>query len=186
MRLGYQRAVDGDGTLEVQRLALASAGCDLVFEDLGLSGIQLPRPGLTQVLDTLRPSDVFVVWRMDRIARDFTDVLEVMTRVLLADARMVSLQDDLDSDRLGSGQMIHVLKAFLSHRGHIEVERALAERRRRLDLLRGPGRPGTVSDEQWAAAKARFDAGEKSVSKVAGAVGVSRQALYRKREAERV
>jgi DNA invertase Pin-like site-specific DNA recombinase len=172
--------------LEVQRLALASAGCDLVFEDLGISGIQTSRPGLDQLLETLQSGDVLVVWRLDRLARDFTDVLEVMTSVLVAGGRVLSLQDDLDSDRLGSDQLMRVVTAFLSHRGHIETERALAVRQRRLDSLRGPGRPGTVSDDQWTAAKARFDAGEKSVGRVAGQVGVSRQALYRKREAKRV
>jgi|GEM_PF-6898581 hypothetical protein len=50
--------------------------------------------------------------------------------------------------------------------------------------LRGPGRPGSVSDTQWAEARGFFEAGETSVAKVARKIGVSRQALYRKRDAE--
>jgi DNA invertase Pin-like site-specific DNA recombinase len=186
MMLGYQRTIDGDGTLEVQRLALASIGYDLVFEDLGMSGIQPSRPGLSQLLEAIQPDDVLIVWRLDRLARDFTDVLEVLTQVLVAGVRVISLQDDFDSDRLGSDELMRVVKAFMSHKGDIEAERALGERRRRPEALRGPGRPGTVSDAQWADAKSRFEAGEKSVGKVAGQVGVSRQALYRKLDAERV
>jgi DNA invertase Pin-like site-specific DNA recombinase len=183
MRLGYRRAVEGDGTLEVQRLALEAAGCDLVFEDIGVSGVHPCEPGLSQLLDALWPGDVLVVWRLDRLARDFTDMLEVLAQVLLAGARVLSLQDDLDSERTGSVELNRIVKALLSHKSHVEAERALAERR--LDALGGPGRPGSVSDEQWAMAQDRFAAGETSVAKVAALVGVSRQALCRRRDADR-
>jgi DNA invertase Pin-like site-specific DNA recombinase len=184
MRLGYRRAIAVDGTLEVQRLALLAAGCELLFEDLGISGIDPNKPGLERLLGALQPGDVLVVWSLDRLVRDFTDMLEVLAKALLAGARVVSLHDDLDSDRMGSGELTRVVKALLSHKDNVEAERALAERQRRLDALRGPGRPQSVSGAQWDRAKDGFEAGETFVSRVVGQVGVSRAALYRRRDAE--
>jgi DNA invertase Pin-like site-specific DNA recombinase len=40
------------------------------FEDRGVSGAVEDRPGLAQLLDELRPGDVVVVARLDRLARD--------------------------------------------------------------------------------------------------------------------
>jgi DNA invertase Pin-like site-specific DNA recombinase len=139
---------------------------------------------LEQLLEALQPDDVLVVWRLDRLARDISDVLEVLVQVLVLGAGLVSLKDGIDSDLLGSEGLLVVVRALLSHRGHVEAERALAERQRRLDALRGPGRPGSMSDAKWAEARECFEAGETSVARVAGKIGVCRQALYRKRRAE--
>jgi DNA invertase Pin-like site-specific DNA recombinase len=49
MLIGYARVSTEDQNLDLQRRALAAAGCDQVFEDQ-VSGAVAERPGLAQAL----------------------------------------------------------------------------------------------------------------------------------------
>jgi DNA invertase Pin-like site-specific DNA recombinase len=44
-----------------------------------MSGAKAERPGLTEALDFCRPGDTLVVWRLDRLGRSLTNLIELMT-----------------------------------------------------------------------------------------------------------
>lgn len=56
MLIGYARVSTDDQLLDLQRDALATAGCERVFEDTA-SGAKAERVGLTALLATLRRGD---------------------------------------------------------------------------------------------------------------------------------
>ena len=70
MLVGYMRvSSDSDRqTTDLQRDALMAAGVDSrhLFEDHA-SGAKDDRPGLARVLAFVRPGDVLVVWKLDRL-----------------------------------------------------------------------------------------------------------------------
>ena len=68
MLIGYARVSTQEQTLDLQRDALQQAGCERLFTDT-VSGTKAERPGLNEALKQLRPGDVFVVWRLDRLGR---------------------------------------------------------------------------------------------------------------------
>ncbi len=68
MLVGYARVSTVEQTLALQEDALRAAGCERLFTDT-LSGAKAERPGLAQALAFLRPGDVLVVWRLDRLGR---------------------------------------------------------------------------------------------------------------------
>jgi DNA invertase Pin-like site-specific DNA recombinase len=68
MLIGYPRVSTHDQNLDLQRDALATAGCEKVLEDRA-SGAKTAGPGLEQALETLRAGDTLVVWRLDRLGR---------------------------------------------------------------------------------------------------------------------
>lgn len=68
MLIGYARVSTDDQNLDLQRDTLKQAGCDKIYEDR-ISGADAPQPSLNMVLDIARPGDVFVVWRLERLAR---------------------------------------------------------------------------------------------------------------------
>ena len=78
MNIGYARVSTFDQTLALQQDALAAAKCDRVFTDT-ISGAKSERPGLTEALDFLRPDDVLVVWRLDRLGRSLKMLIETLT-----------------------------------------------------------------------------------------------------------
>lgn len=61
--IGYARVSTDDRSLDLQRDALAEAGCRRVFEDTG-SGSLKNRPQLDACLDHMRDGDVLVVWQL--------------------------------------------------------------------------------------------------------------------------
>jgi DNA invertase Pin-like site-specific DNA recombinase len=70
--LGYGRVSRESQDLAQQRAALRDAGCTRLFEEKA-SGGRWDRPELQRLLDHLRPSDVVVVWKLDRLSRSLKE-----------------------------------------------------------------------------------------------------------------
>ncbi len=66
MIYGYARVSTNHQGTELQRIALESVGCELIFEDK-ISGKVSDRPRLKKVLRTLSEGDTLVVWKLDRL-----------------------------------------------------------------------------------------------------------------------
>jgi DNA invertase Pin-like site-specific DNA recombinase len=81
MLIGYMRvSSDSDRQItDLQHDALLAAGVDArhIFEDHA-SGAQDDRPGLTSALAFVRPGDVLVVWKLDRLGRSLSHPLKIL------------------------------------------------------------------------------------------------------------
>jgi DNA invertase Pin-like site-specific DNA recombinase len=60
MMVGYARVSTDDQSADLQTNALAAAGCERIFEDIGVSGSLETRPALDKVIDSLQPGDTLV------------------------------------------------------------------------------------------------------------------------------
>ncbi|MCS6037838.1 recombinase family protein [Klebsiella pneumoniae subsp. pneumoniae] len=78
MLIGYARVSTGDQNLDLQKNALIRAECELVFEDMA-SGKNARRPWLKRALRRLRPGDVLVVWKLDRLGRSVRDLITLVS-----------------------------------------------------------------------------------------------------------
>ncbi len=79
-RIGYARVSTDDQNLDLQRDALALAGCSLVYEET-MSGKSADRPELMHCLKALRNGDILVVWRLDRLGRSLPDLVGIVSRL---------------------------------------------------------------------------------------------------------
>ena len=177
MRVGYARVSTQDQKLDLQRQALQAAGCDLIFEDT-ISGTRAKRPGLDKVLAKLAPGVVVVVWRLDRLGRSLSHLVEVLKVIESKGAGFVSLNEAIDTTS-ASGRLVFHMMAALA-----EFERALIVERTQAGLAaakaRGAklGRRRKLTPKQVAHGRALLDAGETGHA-VAQSLGVSRATLYR-------
>ena len=96
MILGYARVSTGDQNLDGQRDALMVAGAGRLFADT-LTGTARHRPELDRLLDQLRPGDVVVVTKYDRLARSLKDLLEIVEAIEAKGAGFRSLAEDIDT-----------------------------------------------------------------------------------------
>ncbi len=97
MLIGYARVSRQDGqdnALQIQ--ALKAAGVDRIFEEKA-SGGRWDRPQLHRALDQLRPGDVFVVWKLDRLSRSLKDLLTLMEKIAAIRAGFRSLTEAIDT-----------------------------------------------------------------------------------------
>ena len=143
MLIGYMRvSSDSDRqTTDLQRDALLAAGVDErhLFQDKA-SGARDDRPGLAQVLAFLRPGDVLVVWKLDRLGRSLPHLIEIVTGLKAAGVGFRSLTEQMDTATPHGELLFHLFGALAQY------ERALTQERIRAGLAAArpsgpPGRP---------------------------------------------
>ncbi len=76
--VGYARVSTAEQDPALQLDALNTAGCWRVFTDHA-SGSREDRPELAAALDSLRPGDTLVVWRLDRLGRSLPHLIDTVT-----------------------------------------------------------------------------------------------------------
>lgn len=94
--VGYSRVSTADQTADLQRDALAAVGCQRMFTDTA-SGSTTERPELTAALDYLRPGDVLVVWRLDRLGRSLKHLVQVVGELQDRGVGFKSLHENIDT-----------------------------------------------------------------------------------------
>jgi DNA invertase Pin-like site-specific DNA recombinase len=57
--------------------SLRSAGCEEIYSDIA-SGVKTARPGLHTALSHLRKGDTLVVWKLDRLGRSLTHLIQTV------------------------------------------------------------------------------------------------------------
>ena len=100
MKIGYARVSIQDQTLDVQLEQLKAIGCDKIYQEQA-SGKSPDREQLNLLLDFAREGDVIHVTKVDRIARNTIDALQIADQLAVKKAGLVfhDLGDlDINSD----------------------------------------------------------------------------------------
>ena len=109
--------------LQRQLTALKEAGCARIFQEK-ISGAKKERSELQRLLDQLRPQDVVVVWKLDRLARSTHNLLELVESIQVVQASFLSLSEPWADTTTPGGKMIMTVFA-----GIAEFERDLIRER---------------------------------------------------------
>ncbi|MBA2669659.1 MAG: recombinase family protein [Gemmatimonadetes bacterium] len=138
MQLGYARVskVEGQDT-QAQVVALRAAGCERIYEER-MSGGRWDRPELHRLLDHLRPGDVLVVWKLDRLSRSLRDLLHIIDRIEKAGAGFRSLTESVDTTTPAGRMLASLLAIFAEFERSMVIERTRAG----LEQARREGRIG--------------------------------------------
>lgn len=178
--IGYARVSTLPQDTQLQRGALAEAGCARVFEDK-ISSRRADRAGLTGALDYLSAGDTLCVWKLDRLGRSVKDVLTIADGLHERGIGLRILTGRLAGTYTptGEGKFFFTMMAAFA-----ELERDMLRERTVAGLAvtrtrgRVGGRPRVMDQDKLAAARARRDRGE-SPTDIAKALGVSRASVYR-------
>lgn len=177
--IGYGRVSTDDQDLTQQRAELQAAGCTRIFAEK-ITGTRRDRPELARMLDHLRPGDVLVVTRLDRLARNTRDLLDIAEQLQAKGAGLRSLAEPWADTTTPAGRM--VLTVFA---GIAEFERSLIVERtrngRKAAKARGVkfGPSPMLTDAQIAHARRLIDQEGQPVKEAAALLGVHRSTLYR-------
>jgi DNA invertase Pin-like site-specific DNA recombinase len=181
MLVGYARVSTQDQTLALQQDALTAAGCERVYTDTA-GGATASRLGLDQALDFVRPGDVLVVWRLDRLGRSLKHLIEVTTDLAERGIGFRSVTEQLDTTTPGGKLVFHVFGALA------EFERELIRERTRAGLAaarargRNGGRPrakGLDDPKKVQLAQRLYDDPKNDIAMICRTLGVARSTLYR-------
>ena len=178
---GYARVSTEGQTLAGQEAALREAGATKVFSEKISGASAVNRKALAKALAALRPDDVLLVTRLDRLARSTRDLLNVLAHIADKGAGFRSLHDAWADTTTPHGRLMLTVLGGLA-----EFERELIKARTgegcRRAKARGVhmGRPSALNPDQRCEALARRDAGE-ALTDIARTFGVSHTTIGRLR-----
>jgi len=181
MLIGYARVSTKDQETDLQLDALARAGVTQIFEEKASS--VGARPQLRRCLAALRPGDVFVIYKLDRVARSLPDLLSILADIKAAGALVKSLTEPLDTTTAMGSFVIQILGAVAELERGIIRERSIAGQRAARDRGNLPGRPRSLSPKDEAEAVRLYLTGRYTIAGLAKRYDVSdsavKRALYR-------
>ncbi len=175
-RVGYQRvsSLDQNPARQLDGIPL-----DQTYTDR-LSGKDVDRPQLSEMLRFVRAGDTVTVHSLDRLARNLDDLRRIVNDLTGRGVRVEFVKEHLtftSDDNPMAQLLLSVMGAFA------EFERALIRERQRegiaLAKARGAyrGRKRTLSDEQITDLRERAAVGEPKVT-LAREFGISRETVY--------
>lgn len=180
MRVGYARVSTKDPSLDLQIDALKKAKCDRIFKEI-VSGAKTARPVLDDLLSRLRPGDILVIWKLDRLGRSLKHLVTLTNELMERRIDLVSLNDPIDTTT-AQGKLVFNIFASLA-----EFERDLIRERTQTGLqaarVRGRkgGRPRGLTQQAEAtamAAETLYQERKLSVQEICDQLNISKPTLY--------
>jgi DNA invertase Pin-like site-specific DNA recombinase len=186
MLFGYARVSKGeDQSTAMQRRLLREAGAEKIYEEVA-SGGRWDRPELKRLLDQLRPGDVVLVWKLDRLSRSLKDLLHLLERLETAGAGFRSLTESIDTTTSAGRMLMQMLGSFA------EYERAMVKERTAAGLAaaRAEGRIGgrrpKLTAQQRADILENVLSGRRTAAQMARLYGISQPTISRLLAAHRL
>jgi DNA invertase Pin-like site-specific DNA recombinase len=180
MRIGYARVSTKEQSFDLQVDALRAAGCEKVYQEV-VSGARADRPVLDSLFRELRPGDVLVTWKLDRLGRSLRHLVELAGTLMERDVGLRSLKDPIDTTT-PQGRLTFNLFASLA-----EFERDLIRERTQAGLTaarvrgRKGGRPKGLpsqAERTACAAETLYREQRLSVREIAEELGIAKSTLY--------
>jgi DNA invertase Pin-like site-specific DNA recombinase len=178
MIFGYARVSTDDQNLDAQLDALQAAGVERIFKEK-ITGKARTRPELERLLEQMRPNDVIIVTKYDRLARSLKDLIDIVDLIRERGAGFKSLGEDIDTTTPAGRLVFHVFGSIAEFERERIVERTkegLAAARSR---GRVGGRPPALSHDQREEVRRMRDHEHRPIGEVARLFEVSKDTVRR-------
>ena len=123
MKVGYARVSTSGQNLDIQLDRLAD--CDRIYREKASASSTKNRPELKSALDFVREEDIFIVTKLDRLARSVVDLSNIVQRLEGKKVDLVVLDQGIDTTTIYGKLQFNILAAIG------EFERGLIRERSR-------------------------------------------------------
>jgi DNA invertase Pin-like site-specific DNA recombinase len=182
MRVGYARVSTQEQTLDSQTDALQRAGCERVYTDK-ISGIKSHKPEFERMMGYMRAGDTIVIWKLDRLGRSTSQLIELVEGLSKKGIHLVSLNDPIDTTSPGGLLVFQIFCALAEHERNVIVQRTKAGLESARSRGRKGGRPkGLAAKYQKIApaVKNLYESGDQSTTQIMSYFQIgSRRTLYK-------
>lgn len=178
MIIGYARTSTAEQTagLEAQLAQLQSHGCEKTFAEQ-VSSVDATRPQLSAAVDFAREGDVFVVTKLDRLARSVAHLITVVEQLAAKGVGLRVIDMGIDTTT-PTGKLMQNLLASIAQ---FEREVMLERQRHGIAKAKASGKyrgRAPTAREKGEEVRALAEVGAKPAEIVAR-VGISRASIYR-------
>lgn len=175
MRYGYARTSTTEQNPETQVAALQAAGCDVIRTEQK-SGTRLKgRTELATFLDFMRPGDVLVCTRIDRLARSIADLQTIVTTLKSKGVALQCTEQPVDTTSAAGKAFLDMLGVFAEFETNLRKERQMEGIANAKAKGVYKGRPRQVDREEVRTMKARG----MGATEISNRLGITRSHVYR-------
>src|SRR6266699_865337 len=123
--IGYARVSTTDQDLAIQVTALKAAGCEVIRSEKRSGTTTEGRAELQTVLDFLRPGDILMVTRIDRLARSIGDLQDIVRALKARGAVLKATEQPIDTSTAAGKCFLDMLGVFAEFETNLRRERQL-------------------------------------------------------------
>ena len=176
--IGYARVSTREQDLSNQQDTMKAAGCERIFAEK-TTGRHRQRPELMALLNYIRAGDVVVVTRLDRLARNTRDLLDLAEQLQSAGVGLKSLAEPwADTTSPASKVLLTILAGVAEFERGLIAERTTAGRQAAKERGIKFGPPAKVDAQKLALIRSALGGGQ-TVGQVAAGLGVHPSTIYR-------
>jgi len=184
MKYGYARVSTKHQDLELQIEKLKDKGCSLIYSEK-FTGTKCSRPELNKLLDKIKEGDTLVVCKLDRLARNVKEGIELIELLFKRNVKVDVLNLGLLENTTVGRFYLQLLLAVAEMERNMIIERiseGLEKARKRDDFV--CGRPKKFSREQINFALSLRDT--YTFKEIESKTGISMSTLKRESRAKKI
>jgi DNA invertase Pin-like site-specific DNA recombinase len=181
MKIGYARVSTREQNLDMQVIALEEAGCDRIYEEK-VSGVKAERPILNNLINQLRPGDILVIWKLDRLGRSLKNLVQLVQQLMENNIGLCSLNDPIDTTSPQGRLIFNIFASLAEFERDVICERTQAGLSAARARGRFGGRPRGLSKKAEAtacAAETLYKEKKLSVIEICKKLNISKSTLYK-------
>ena len=175
--VGYARVAAPNDDLTQQISALKKAGCHQIFDDVAC-GAKSSQPGLDRALDSLHPSDTLIVWKLDRLGRSLSHLVQIVKMLHEKGVWFRSLTENIDTTTPNGELVIRIFAVLAQFEHNLIRERTLVGQHIAASHGRKAGRKPVITPDKLARARHLIDEKKLSIRDAAARLNVGKSSLY--------
>jgi DNA invertase Pin-like site-specific DNA recombinase len=172
---GYARVSTTDQDLTIQVTKLKEAGCEVIRQEKITGSTREGRTELRTVLDFIRPGDMLMVTRIDRLARSIGDLQDIVRELRTKGATLKATEQPIDTSNAAGKAFLDMLGVFAEFETNLRRERQMEGIAKAKAAGVYKGRPPTINVE----AVRKLRAEGKGVNVISHTLKISRASVYR-------
>lgn len=179
MKIGYCRVSTSDQDINAQIIELSNFGCSRIVSDVK-SGVKFRKELDNLLNNVLRKGDTLVVFRLDRLGRSLSDLLNIFHILNDKGINFVSLSEKIDTTTPQGKLLFSISGAFAEYERTIIQERTNLGLRNAVSKGVNLGRPkGIVSNEKAMLAYQLKHRDNKTANDIAQLLNIGYATVYR-------
>ncbi len=172
---GYARVSTTDQDLTIQVTKLKEAGCEVIRQEKITGTTRDGRTELRTLLDFIRPGDVLMVTRIDRLARSIGDLQDIVRELRTKGATLKATEQPIDTSNAAGKAFLDMLGVFAEFETNLRRERQMEGIAKAKAAGVYKGRPPIIDVE----AVRKLRAEGKGVNVISHTLKISRASVYR-------
>ena len=175
--VGYARVAAPNDDLTQQISALKKAGCHQIFDDVAC-GAKISQAGLDRALDSLHPSDTLIVWKLDRLGRSLSHLVQIIKMLHDKGIWFRSLTENINTTTPHGKLVIHLFAVLAQFEHDLIRERTRVGQHLAASHGRKAGRKPVITPDKLARARHLINEEKLSIRDVAARLKVGKSSLY--------